>query len=282
MIKIPTGYRLLQNGPSTIVIEKSYEQSLLKQGIFNPESLTSSFGSRQNSHSGRGAVPSVPIDGKPQEKMLIRKYLRGGFLRFFNRDIYFGQQRPFKEILITVEASLKGIPTPDMLAAVSIKVSGPFFRGYLVSKELSACSDLPAYLTTLAGAKKKSFSLEKQSVIKRTAEIIRLMHDKGFYHADLNLKNILVDTADPHNIYLIDWDKSRFAGERLDLPERRSNVLRFCRSMVKLTGYGLPLTENDPLFFLESYWHNDGEIRKALKRLRMSSAVRSFFWKISK
>jgi tRNA A-37 threonylcarbamoyl transferase component Bud32 len=280
MIKVPHGYNLLRHGPSTIVIRKSYEECLLKQGISNPDSLISSFRSKGNLHSGRGSVPSIPIEGSPGHRMVIRKYLRGGFLRFFNRDIYLGQNRPFKELSITVEAGLKGIPTPDILAAVSIKVSGPFYCGYLISKELKSSCDLPSYLTTIAQGRKETFLKEKRNVIKRVASLIRLMHEKGFYHGDLNMKNIIVDTVNPHNIYIIDWDKSRYK-ERLKQSERGANVLRFCRSMAKLSRSRLPLTEDDQLFFLEAYWDDKIRARRDFQRLRMSLSVRSIIWRIS-
>ena len=74
--------------------------------------------------------------------------------------------------------------------------------------------------------------------------------------------------------------------EAEDLDAARELVMAHLRFVVHIakgyTGYGLPLMENDPLFFLESYWNNDGEVRKALKRLRISSAVRSSVWQISK
>lgn len=280
MIKVPHGYSLSKHGPSTIVIKKSYEECLLKQEISNPESLISSFRSKGNLHSGRGSVPSIPIEGSPGDRMVIRKYLRGGFLRFFNRDIYLGQHRPFRELSITVEAALKGIPTPDILAAINIKVLGSFYRGYLVSKELPSCCDLPAFITRIAKDKKETLLEKNRDVIRRTAGLIRSMHDKGFYHGDLNMKNIIVDTVNPHNIYIIDWDKSRYKG-KLRQSEKRANVLRFCRSMAKLSRSGLPLTYNDQLFFLEAYWDDKSRARRDFQRLRMSLSVRSIIWRIS-
>jgi len=236
-------------------------------------------------HHGRGSVPSIDIEGFPGEKMVIRKYLRGGFLRFFNRDVYLGKHRPFKELFLAVQALSRGIPTSDLLAAVNIKVYGRLYRGYLVSKELSSCCDLPSYLTSLAQNKEGGFLQEKRKIIKRIAGLIRLMHDKGFYHGDLNLKNILIDKINPQNIYIIDWDKSRLKPS-LNMSDRRANMLRFCRSMTKFKGYGFPLTERDQLFFLKNYWQGNkkiqSEIRKLLLRLRFSLAIRSPVWKLSK
>jgi len=280
MVKVPWGYNLSKHGSSTVVIMKSCEERLLRQGISNPEGLINSFPDEENLHSGRGAVQSIPIEGSQGERMVIRKYLRGGLLRFFNRDVYLGQHRPFRELSIAVDAAENGIPTPDILAAVSIKASGPFYCGYLISKELPSCCDLPSFITRIARDKKETLLEKKRDVIRRTAGLIRSMHDKGFYHGDLNLKNIIVDTVNPQNIYIIDWDKSRYK-ERLRQSERGANVLRFCRSMAKLSRSGLPLTDNDQLFFLELYWDDKSKARKNFLRLRMSLSVRSIIWGIS-
>jgi tRNA A-37 threonylcarbamoyl transferase component Bud32 len=129
------------------------------------------------------------------------------------------------------------------------------------------------------------FLQEKRKIIKRVAGLIRLMHDKGFYHGDLNLKNILIDKINPQNVYIIDWDKSRLK-PNLNMSDRKANMLRFCRSMAKFKEYGFPITERDQLFFLKNYWQGNkkiqSEIRKLLLRLRFSMAIRSPVWKLSK
>lgn len=275
---VPKGYTLVQHGSALLIVKETYKERLLAQGIAEPEKLIQSCRIQEHGRTGRGSMPSIPVEGTPGETMILRSYLRGGVLRLFNRDMYIGYGRPFKELCLTVAAASKGVPTPDILAAVAVKAAGPFYRGYLMSKELSSCRDLPSYLSELALG--KTFFSDKRKLLKKTAEAICLMHDKGFFHGDLNMKNILADTASPHNLYIIDWDKSRHA-ERLKLSERRANILRFCRSMAKLARKGVPLTERDQAFFLSVYWHSMKHIRRDLLRLRMSVAVRSFLWKLS-
>lgn len=278
MYGIPQGYTQLKNGPAEIVVKQSCKEHLLKQGIADPERLINTFHQKQNYHKGRGPVPAVPIEGKPGEKMVIRKYLRGGFLRFLNREIHWNRHRSFKELFITVEAASKGVPTLDVLAAVSIRALGPFYREYLITKELTACCDLPACLIALARKKKETFLEEKEGILIRVAETIRLMHAKGFYHGDLNLKNILIDTSDHHKVYIIDWDKSFYKG-RLSPAERSANVRRFCRSMAKLAGCGVPASESDQLRFLKTYWQDEDNARKDFRLLKLSLAIRRPLWK---
>ncbi len=208
---------------------------------------------------------------------MARRYLRGGLLRFINRDLYLDGERSFDELAITAEAARSGIPTVEVLAAVSIKAAVPLYRCFLFTRELPGCIDLPAYLRGRAAA--TGFSEDKKAVLERAAAAVRLMHDHGFFHADLNMKNILVDAARPESLYIIDWDKS----QRLDLLSdalRMANIVRFGRSMIKLAGKGVPVYEEDTQLFLRAY-RDDGQFVKTCReQLLRSVSVRKNFWKV--
>jgi 3-deoxy-D-manno-octulosonic acid kinase len=278
MFALPPGYELITKGRTSIAVHERYRDCLLGQGIDDPEKLLRSAAAQQ-SPSGRGAVPSLPVSGFPAERMMARQYLRGGLMRFINRDLYFDGERSFRELAITVEAARCGVPTVEALAAVSIKAAGPLYRCFLFSRQLADCIDLPAYLRGRSAA--DSFLQNKHAVFERTAAAVRLMHDRGFFHADLNMKNILVDTARPASLYIIDWDKS----QRLDLlsdSRRMANAVRFCRSMIKLAGKGLPVHDDDTELFLRAYRDDEQFVRTCRERLRRSVAIRSRFWTTTK
>ena len=280
MTVIPPGYTLFKKGRSTIIIKEKYRSFLLRQGIETPYNMAS-FHTGQSDLKGRGKVVSIPIEGMAGEKMIIRKYLRGGLMRFVNHDIYRGRSRAEKELEITVYAEAQGIPVPEVLAAVTVKMAGPFYRAYLVTRELSGFSDLPAYLSELAENSKNSFIQNKTLVLKNIATAVRLMHDRGFYHGDLNLKNILVNHASPEQLYIIDWDKSIYYG-RLEQSKRNANIRRFCRSMVKFSCKGLPLNMDDQVVFLKTYWQGidttEGQVKKDLRHIKISTGIRKIFY----
>ena len=53
------------------------------------------------------------------------------------------------------------------------------------------------------------------------------MHDKGLFHADLNLHNLLVTQArDSFSVVIIDLDKSRLFDAPLSTAMRRANAAR--------------------------------------------------------
>ncbi|MCP4713493.1 MAG: hypothetical protein GY868_00130 [Deltaproteobacteria bacterium] len=273
MLNVPPGYSSLALGPAAIMVKSEYKDALLQQGINDPEGLLRSACTAPAKHSGRGAVPAIDIAGRPEERMLIRKYLRGGMLRFINHDIFLGSERPFRELDVTVAAANLGLPVPDILAAVSLSLTGPLYRVYLISRELPNCCDLPNYLGSLKSEPSDVFYRKKEAVMTCAARLIRTMHDKGFYHADLNLKNILVDCSNPQQLFIIDWDKSTRTN-RITPEQRRSNLVRFCRSMNKLSLKGLPATKDDARRLLTTYWQDDTEISLCLQLLKRALSRR--------
>jgi hypothetical protein len=279
MIKVPPGYTVINDNASTVAVKKEYEGALMRIGISQPEHLFKKYFSAHGISKGRGPVLSVPIEEMPGTRIMIRKYLRGGLVRFVNNNTFIGNQRPFDELYIGTEAYARNIPTAETLAAVSIKKAGPFYNGYLITKELTSCSDLPQYLKELSKCSNIDFSEKKEQVLIKTAETIRSMHDKGFLHADLNMKNILISRATPENIFIIDWDKSVLKNNLTEL-ERSSNIIRFCRSMEKLKQQGIPVTENDQELFLNSYWRNPEKASVDLEKLKQTVKRRRLIWNI--
>jgi len=279
MIKVPPGYTIIKNNSSTVAVKKEYVSPLMRLGISQPERLFKKYISVPGTSTGRGPVLSVPIEEMPGTRIMIRKYLRGGLVRFVNNDTFLGNQRPFNELYIGAEAYTRNIPTAETLAAVSIKKAGPFYNGYLITKELTSCTDLPQYLKELPKCSNIDFSEKKKQVLVKTAETVRIMHDKGFLHADLNMKNILINSTTPENIFIIDWDKSVLKNT-LTESERSSNIIRFCRSMEKLKQQGVPVAENDQELFLKNYWRNPGKAAIDLSKLKQIIRKKKLIWKI--
>jgi len=279
MIKLPPGYTLINDKGLTVVLKKEYEGPLMHLGLSQPERLLKKYSSIPGTSEGRGPVLSVPIEEMPETRIMIRKYLRGGLIRFVNKDTFFGNQRPFKELYIGTEAYARDIPTAETLAAVSIKKTGPFYNGYLITKELTSCIDLPQYLKELSKCSNIDFLDKKEQVIIKAAETFRTMHDKGFLHADLNMKNILVNALTPENIYIIDWDKSVLKNSLTDA-ERSLNLIRFCRSMEKLRHQGIPIDKHDPQLFLSTYWKDPEKASLDLEKLKLTVLRRKLIWKI--
>ncbi|MBI2360404.1 MAG: hypothetical protein HYV04_16135 [Deltaproteobacteria bacterium] len=125
--------------------------------------------------SGRGPIRAYRLENG--ETALIRAYHRGGLVRYLTRSFFFTwPPRPFKELALTEQARRRGVPTPEILGACVDRVWGPFYRGWLMSRELEGGQDLWAALHSewYQGA-------ERRSLLEAVASSLRTMHRRGVY-----------------------------------------------------------------------------------------------------
>jgi 3-deoxy-D-manno-octulosonic acid kinase len=165
------------------------------------------------------------------DRALIRTYRHGGLFRHCSGGVFYSwPPRPFRELVITEEIRRRGIPTVETYGACVKRIWGPFYRGWLVTREVAGAQDL---WQAFKGGLVQELGIER--VLRAVAESLRALHREGVYHADLNLKNILI--AKEQNAikgYIIDFDKAKlFLG---DLPPElaRRNINRLLRSVNKL------------------------------------------------
>ena len=251
--KFPSGYRLLRDGKRAILVRNRYEEELRNQGLLNPPGLWKRS-SPSNHLMGRGDV--LLITGK-QDEVVVRKYRHGGLLRRLTGDLFFFGARPFQEVAVTEEVKSAGVPTVEILAAIIDRGWGGWYRGYLITRYLSTATDLISYLDEEPQGERR------KAVIAKAGEAVKRMHQRGIYHADLHLKNFLVE-GKSSKVYLIDFDKSKVF-PRLGSPKRMKNLKRLDRSAEKLTRLGLSLTQGDKKTFCRVYTSGDREIRPYLK-----------------
>jgi 3-deoxy-D-manno-octulosonic acid kinase len=154
-------------------------------------------------------------------------FLRDGYL--FNR--------PLREFQIHLAALDAGLPVPPLLGVCWGRRRG-LLRGAIATGALDAVH-LQAWTEAGAG--------DAESMGRRCGALFRAMHDAGIWHADLQLRNVLVASEGP---YLIDFDGARCMHPVPRL-QRARNLLRFRRSIEKngvdpalytgtLAGYGGP------------------------------------------
>ncbi len=251
----PAGYQFQREENREMVISKGSVARLLRQGLLNPGGLWKRT-SPQSHLSGRG---EVLVRRGPRGAVAIRRYRHGGLLRRLTGDLFFRGNRPFQELVVTEQAKSAGVPTLKILAAIKQREWGGWYRGYLITEYLPAALDLIDYLD------RQSSGAERQKVIEQAAEAVRKIHKKGIYHADLHLKNFLVEDRKQAKVFLIDFDKSRIsAGLAPSL--RMKNLRRLDRSAEKLKRLGLSLTETDKKHFCHAYARDDQAIHPYLKR----------------
>lgn len=184
---------------------------------------------RECDFHGRAAIRAKKLpDG---ETALIRSYRHGGFFRALTGEWFFTwPPRPFRELTITEELRRRGLRTVEVYAACVSRASGPFYRGWLVTRQLRGAEDLWSALRSGFVGK-----VGLDVALRAVAESVRAMHREGVYHDDLNLKNILLRAEDNGVVsYIIDFDKAKLFLGHLPPELSRKNLDRLLRSARKL------------------------------------------------
>ena len=135
--------------------------------------------------------------------------------------------------------------------------------------------DLIQYLQEIGTYPSRENLLLKRKTIRSVGLLIRQFHQAGFFHGDLQLKNILV-AGD--QILLIDFDRS-YRKPALSLQERMKNLLRLNRSAEKWKRLGLPITRTDRWRFFLAYAGGDKKIGEAMERALRTYSLRFLFYR---
>jgi len=217
----PAGFhRVLVGNRQCMLVANGRDANAMAACILGPPTETR--------HVGRTRLRSVPLgDGGIG---LVRSYRHGGMFRHWSRDWFVTwPPRPFVELRATHEARRRGVGTLEVVGALVARGWGPFYRGWLVTRELERAHDL--WSTFQAG----EFSTSTTSLMGHVGRAVRLMHDVGVCHADLNMRNLLVRFDSPEvEVFIIDFDKARLFERAVPSPYRRRNLERLLRSVRKL------------------------------------------------
>ncbi len=234
--EIPRGFTKVRAGHGRWLVVRDDQVDSISAAVCRSGSRDD--GSR---FEGRGRLRALSLANG--DTALIRTYRHGGLLRACTGDVFFSwPPRPFRELTITEEIRRRGIPTVEAYGAYVEQLWGPFYRGWLVTRELTGAQDLwQAFKSGLVQ------ELGIDTILRAVADSLRTLHREGVYHTDLNLKNILVcREEDGVKGYIIDFDKAKLVLGHLPPELVRRNLSRLLRSINKL----------DPArtFFLTSHW----------------------------
>lgn len=138
-------------------------------------------------YQGRGAAYRMRMKGGD---WLVRHYRRGGAIARVLTDEYLraGEPRPLRELHASIRARARGVDTPEVFAAIAY-LSGPLYRADLATRFVPGSRDLAAVVLgdDQAGAETRIAAWHAAGVLLRSA------FDSGVEHADLNLRNILIE-----------------------------------------------------------------------------------------
>jgi hypothetical protein len=166
-------------------------------------------------------------------ELFARRSRRGGMIASILSDVYAGMTpRPLTELAVTIEAMRRGIPVAEPMGAMVEWIAPVLYRGFFLTRAVPG-------MTLWEFLKTDDDSTVRSHVLGQARAAIDAMHEKGLFHADLNLHNLLVtQVRESFTVIIIDLDKSRFFDSPLSLAMRRSNAARLMRSARKLDPSG--------------------------------------------
>ena len=168
--------------------------------------------------SGRGLAYAIRLDRDP---WLVRHYRRGGMIARVLNDRYAPTgNRAVDELKASIVARARGIPTPEVVAAICYPT--PLYARFDIAVQfIDHSRDLAQLLFEDRVVSARD--------IGKAAALIRTMIQGGLLHADLNLKNILIA---PDRAYVLDLDRCTVVEEAT---RHGTEVMRkrFVRSLAK-------------------------------------------------
>ena len=161
--------------------------------------------------------------------MFARRCRRGGMARFFSSDTFIGvNPRPLQELAVTVEAARRGIPVAQPLGVMVEWIGPVFYRGFFLTRAVAGLT-LWEFLQT------DDDPTVRDHVLRQARAAIDTMHERGLFHADLNLHNLLVTKErESFAVIILDLDKARLSDLPLPPAMRHENGERLMRSARKL------------------------------------------------
>jgi len=174
---------------------------------------------------GRGSAWFINTDVGP---VVLRQYLRGGWVAKISRRSYFftsiSRSRPVREFFLLAGLYEQGLPVPRPVAALC-EFHGLISTGSIMTAQIPSAQTLAELLPG-----KNDTEAVVANIWPRVGKCIRQFHDAGVWHADLNARNILLDSG--FKVFLIDFDRSRFTpGKAVN---GQGNLNRLKRSLTKL------------------------------------------------
>ncbi len=158
---------------------------------------------------------------------VLRQYLRGGAAARMSQKLYlftgYTRSRPVVEAHITVRLSALGLPVPEVLGGMCQR-EGLFYSAALLTQRIPDVIPLADLLVSCES---------NDALWLDTGRCIRRFHNAGVYHADLNARNILVDSR--KKVWVIDLDRARFlAPNSSQLENNLQRLLRSLRKQVQI------------------------------------------------
>ncbi|MEO9249431.1 MAG: lipopolysaccharide kinase InaA family protein [Gemmatimonadaceae bacterium] len=167
------------------------------------------------------AIKLAPLSGR----VAVRHVMRGGVVGRLLHDRFLPPTRVARELTAAFRLRLGGVPTPEVLAVGTYPAGGFFRRADVMTRFVEGGADLSAVFGDVRNDE------QRRPILDAVAQLLSRLTATGAQHPDLNLKNVLITSADHGYVaHVLDVDRVHFhvPGDPL---VARANIERLMRSL---------------------------------------------------
>ena len=218
----PEGYVTLRRGIAKSVVRAD---ALLEVDRALAAGTLHDFARAMADRTLHGRVPAYVCRLRDDLRVVVRHNTHGGAFARITGDRFLAPTRAPLELATSLRLIAAGVPTPPIVAIVRYAAGGPFERSDVATEEIVDATDL-AHVMTQA-------PVRHAAAAQATADLLRALAHAGAHHADLNIKNVLLQpTAAGLRAFVLDVDRVTFH-ERDGSQVHARNWARLLRSARK-------------------------------------------------
>jgi 3-deoxy-D-manno-octulosonic acid kinase len=251
----------MMDGRTRLLVRRGWEDAA--EHLSDPESIRGD----EVVSGGREAHPVATLPNGT--RVVVRRYRRGGMMRWVNRVLYFAGNRAFDELRATERARAGGVRAPVVVAAIERPARLAGYHAWLATELVPGGVDFAAWLAVEGGDASR-----RRAVLAEAGRQMGLMHAAGVAHPDVNLRNLLVAPGDGDpEVYLLDFDRADVSATPVATARRVRDLRRLARSARKLEA---DVVADDWLAFRTGYgddWPAGLDLAKVPKSERGTDAA---------
>ena len=207
--------KVQQSGLAYFISPDAQAPDWLEKIAFDPAELARA-GHIQGQASGRAQAWFFSLN---DTAMVLRHYQRGGLPAHFSADRYLWlgltRSRPWRELNLLNCLRALNLPVPLPLGG-RVERTQFFYTADIVTEQIPASATLAERIT------------QGWNDWAALGQRLRDFHAVGAGHADLNVRNILID--EQAKIWLIDWDRGHMGAGR---QQQKASLKRLRRSLAR-------------------------------------------------
>ncbi len=244
-----------------LTIRNEYKDTLLRLGIEDIEGLLRKSEVQIIDDVDKSVVSSIVLE-RPhgQERIAIKRYDKPTLKRKL-KDI-FRSSKAVREWKVGNWLMEREIPAATPLAVAERRRLRILEDSFLICREIEGANKLRDYIYALKPPISAEARKEKREIMCSLARKLREVHDKGFFHGDLNTSHIMMQSGESRELvfYFVDFESSRLR-RKLSLKYRIKDLARLNESMPPL------VSRTDRFRFFQVYSHGLGLSRRERKKI---------------